>query len=63
MFTGKIELHLVMGIYGKHKHPRVQCWLNWVDPRFGQLTGKRIRREAFVIVEDIEKGIEEFLAA
>ncbi len=52
-----------MGIYGKHKHPRVQCWLNWVDPRFGQLTGKRIRREAFVIVEDIEKGIEEFLAA
>lgn len=30
---------------------------------FGELAGKRIRPGVFVIVEDLEKAIEEFLAA
>jgi len=30
---------------------------------FGELTGKRIRRGVFVSVEDLQKAIEEFLAA
>src|SRR5260370_5878727 len=38
-------------------------WLNLVERWFGELTGKRIRRGVFVSVEDLQKAIEEFLAA
>jgi hypothetical protein len=38
-------------------------WLNLVERWFGELTSKRIRRGSFVSVADLEKAIEEFLAA
>ena len=38
-------------------------WLNLVERWFGELEGKRIRRGVFVSVEDLQKAIEEFLAA
>jgi len=34
-----------------------------VERWFGELTGKRIRRGVFLSVEDLERAIEEFLAA
>lgn len=46
-----------------HFVPTSSSWLNLVERWFGELTGKRIRRGVFVSVEDLEKAIEEFLAA
>jgi hypothetical protein len=34
-----------------------------VERWFGELTGQRIRRGVFISVEDLQKAIEEFLAA
>jgi transposase len=53
------------------KHPRFVChfiptsssWLNLVERWFRELTDKAIRRGSFVSVPDLEKAIEEFLAA
>ena len=53
------------------KHPRFVChfiptsssWLNLVERWFGELSEKAIRRGSFVSVADLEKTIEEFLAA
>jgi transposase len=53
------------------KHPRFVChfiptsssWLNLVERWFKELTDKAIRRGNFVSVPDLEKAIEEFLAA
>ena len=42
--------------------PTTSRWLNLVERWFGELTGKRIRRESFGSVEDLRKAIEEFLA-
>jgi hypothetical protein len=46
-----------------HFVPTSSSWLNLVERWFGELTGKRIRRGSFASVEDLEKAIEEFLAA
>jgi transposase len=46
-----------------HFVPTSSSWLNLVERWFGELTGKRIRRGVFVSVADLEKAIEEFLAA
>src|SRR5271166_887759 len=46
-----------------HFVPTRSSWLNLVERWFGELTGKRIRRGVFVSVEDLQKAIEEFLAA
>jgi transposase len=46
-----------------HFVPTSSSWLNLVERWFGELTGKRIRRDTFVSVEDLEQAIEEFLAA
>jgi transposase len=46
-----------------HFIPTSSSWLNLVERWFGELTGKRIRRGVFVSVDDLEKAIEEFLAA
>ena len=46
-----------------HFVPTSSSWLNLVERWFGELTGKRIRRGVFVSVEDLQKAIEEFLAA
>jgi len=53
------------------KHPRfvihyvpTSCsWLNLVERWFGELTTKRIRRDSFFSVDDLERAIREFLAA
>jgi len=46
-----------------HFVPTSSSWLNLVERWFGELTGKRIRRGVFISVEDLQKAIEEFLAA
>jgi|ERR1043166_1058087 transposase len=46
-----------------HFVPTSSSWLNLVERWFGELTGKRIRRGVFLSVEDLQKAIEEFLAA
>src|SRR5712672_2003889 len=46
-----------------HFVPTSSSWLNLVERWFGELTGKRIRRGVFVSVEDLQKAIEDFLAA
>lgn len=46
-----------------HFVPTSSSWLNLVERWFGELTSKRIRRGSFHSVEDLEKAIEEFLAA
>jgi len=53
------------------KHPRfvihyvpTSCsWLNLIERWFGELTNKRIRRDSFLSVEDLEIAIREFLVA
>lgn len=46
-----------------HFVPTSSSGLNLVERWFGELTGKRIRRGVFVSVEELQKAIEEFLAA
>lgn len=46
-----------------HFIPTSSSWLNLVERWFGELTGKRIRRGVFLSVPDLQKAIEEFLAA
>ena len=46
-----------------HFVPTSSSWLNLVERWFGELTGKRIRRGAFVSVADLVAAIEEYLAA
>lgn len=46
-----------------HFVPTSSSWLNLIERWFGELTGKRIRRGTFVSVEDLQRAIEEFLAA
>jgi hypothetical protein len=46
-----------------HFVPTSSSWLNLAERWFGELTSKRIRRGSFGSVEDLEKAIEEFLAA
>jgi transposase len=46
-----------------HFVPTSSSWLNLVERWFGELTNKRIRRGSFYSVEDLQKGIDEFLAA
>lgn len=53
------------------RHPRFVChfvptsssWLNLVERWFGELTGKRIRRDSFGGVADLKQAIDEFRAA
>ena len=53
------------------RHPRFVChfvptsssWLNLIERWFAELTTKRVRRDSFHSVEDLEKAITEFLAA
>jgi transposase len=52
------------------RHPRFVChfvptsssWLNLIERWFAELTAKRVRRDSFHSVEDLEKAIAEFLA-
>ena len=52
------------------RHPRFVChfvptsssWLNLIERWFAELTTKRVRRDSFHSVEDLEKAITEFLA-
>ncbi len=46
-----------------HFVPTSSSWLNLVERWFGELTSKRIRRGSFASVEELQKAIEEFLAA
>lgn len=46
-----------------HFVPTSSSWLNLVERWFGELTGKRIRRGAFVSVDALVAAIEEYLAA
>ncbi len=46
-----------------HFVPTSSSWLNLVERWFGELTNKRIRRGSFTSVDELEKAIEEFLAA
>jgi transposase len=46
-----------------HFVPTSSSWLNLIERWFGELTSKRIRRGSFGSVEDLEKAIEDFLAA
>ena len=52
------------------RHPRFVChfvptsssWLNLIERWFAELTTKRVRRDSFHSVEDLQKAIAEFLA-
>jgi transposase len=46
-----------------HFVPTSASWLNLIERWFGELTSKRIRRGTFFSVDDLEKAIDEFLAA
>lgn len=46
-----------------HFIPTSSSWLNLVERWFGELTGKRLRRGAFVSVNDLKGAIDEFLKA
>ena len=46
-----------------HFIPTSSSWLNLVERWFGELTGKRIRRGAFVSVDDLVAAIDEYLGA
>jgi transposase len=46
-----------------HFVPTSSSWLNLIERWFRELTTKRIRRDSFASVEDLEKAILEFLAA
>ena len=46
-----------------HFIPTSSSWLNLVERWFGELTGKRIRRGAFISVPDLIAAIEEYLTA
>jgi transposase len=46
-----------------HFVPTSSSWLNLVERWFGELTSKRIRRGSFGSVDDLQKAIEEFMAA
>ena len=46
-----------------HFVPTSSSWLNLVERWFGELTSKRIRRGSFFSVEDLQRAMEEFLAA
>ena len=49
--------------FAPHYIPTSSSWLNLIERWFGELTGKRIRRGAFVSVDDLVAAIEEYLAA
>jgi transposase len=49
--------------FRRHFVPTSSSWLNLVERWFGELTGKRLRRGAFISVADLLAAIEEFLAA
>ena len=46
-----------------HYIPTSSSWLNLIERWFGELTGKRIRRSAFISVDNLVAAIEEYLAA
>lgn len=46
-----------------HFIPTSSSWLNLVERWFGELTGKRIRRGAFISVNDLVAAIDEYLQA
>jgi transposase len=46
-----------------HFIPTSSSWLNLVERWFGELTGKRIRRGAFISVDDLVAAIDEYLQA
>jgi len=45
-----------------HFVPTSSSWLNLIERWFAELTTKRVRRDSFHSVEDLEKAIAEFLA-
>jgi transposase len=49
--------------YVPHFTPTSSSWLNQVERFFAQITERRIRRGAFKSVEELEKAIEDYLAA
>ena len=46
-----------------HFIPTSSSWLNLVERWFGELTGKRVRRGAFVSVQDLVAAIEDYVQA
>jgi transposase len=46
-----------------HYVPTSCSWLNLIERWFAELTNKRIRRDSFFSVDDLELAIKEFLAA
>jgi transposase len=46
-----------------HFVPTSSSWLNLIERWFGELTSKRVRRDSFHSVQELEKAIAEFLAA
>lgn len=49
--------------FALHFVPTSSSWLNLIERWFAELTSKRVRRESFHSVEDLEKAIAEFLGA
>jgi len=45
-----------------HFVPTSSSWLNLIERWFAELTTKRVRRDSFHSVQDLEKAIAEFLA-
>lgn len=46
-----------------HFIPTSSSWLNLVESWFGELTGKRIRRGAFISVDDLVASIDDYLGS
>ncbi|MCG2723094.1 MAG: IS630 family transposase [Thermodesulfovibrionales bacterium] len=46
-----------------HFIPTSSSWLNLIERWFGELTGKRIRRGAFISVDDLVAAIDKYLQA
>ena len=46
-----------------HYVPTSSSWLNLIERWFAELTNKRIRRDSFFSVGDLEAAIQDFLAA
>ena len=45
-----------------HFTPTIASWLNMVERFFRDITGKRIRRDSFTSVDELESAIDQYVA-
>jgi len=49
------------GRFVEHFIPTHSSWLNLVERWFGEITNKRIRRDSWTSVDELEKAIDDFI--